>query len=282
MEQNQHLELGLINCLRIDRDTPHGLFLVAQDEKDVLLPKAYVTDAMKIDDLIEVFLYTDSEDRLIATTQKPKAMLDEFGFFDVVDTTSFGAFVDWGLMKDLLVPMQHQKDKFQVGDKRFLRVVYDEKTHRLIGTQRITKFLEKAPKSLKIHTEVKALLMRETPLGFACIVNNLYEGMLFSNEIFEDAQIGDIKTAYVKNVRNDGYIDLVLKKVGSKNSNATNSSIVELLQQNNGILPYNYKSDPELIKSVFSMSKKEFKKALTILAEKNLIEIKDTGIYLKD
>lgn len=282
MQQNQHLELGLVNCLRIDRDTPHGLFLVALDEKDVLLPKAYVTDAMKIDDLIEVFLYTDSEDRLIATTQKPKAMLDEFGFFDVVDTTRFGAFVDWGLMKDLLVPMQHQKDKFQVGDKRFLRVVYDEKTHRLIGTQRVTKFLEKAPKSLKIHTEVQALLVRETPLGFACIVNNLYEGMLFSNEIFEDAQIGDTKTAYVKNVRNDGYIDLILKKVGSKNSNATNSSIVELLKQNKGILPYNYKSDPELIKSVFSMSKKEFKKALTILAEKNLIEIKDTGIYLKD
>lgn len=140
MQQNQHLELGRINCLLVDRHTPHGIFLKAVDEKDVLLPQAYVTDAMQEDTLLEVFLYTDSEDRLIATTLKPKAMLDEYALFEVVDVAPFGAFVNWGLAKDLFVPNMFQKEKFKIGDKRFLKVVYDEKTHRLVGTEKLGNF----------------------------------------------------------------------------------------------------------------------------------------------
>lgn len=282
MIQNAHLELGYINTLKIDRDTPHGFFLVAKDLKDVLLPKAYVTKEMQIEDLIDVFLYTDSEDRLIATTQTPIAKLDEFGFFEVVDTTKFGAFVNWGLLKDLLVPRQHQKDTFKVGDKKFLRVIYDERTHRLIGTQRVTKYLQKAPRTLKKNSTAKALLIRETPLGYACIIDDKYEGMLFKNEIFEPTQLGDTKKVYIKNVRPDGYIDISLRPIGIKNSPVTKNKIIELLEQNNGIMPYNYKSDPELIQNVFGMSKKEFKRSLTTLQEAGKIFIKDTGIYLQD
>lgn len=281
LQQNEHLELGLINCLRVDRHTPHGIFLMAKDGNDVLLPQAYVKDEMVEDSLLEVFLYTDSEDRLIATTLKPKAMLDEFAFFEVVDTAKFGAFVDWGLLKDLLVPKMLQKEPFKVGDKRFLRVVYDEMTHRLVGTEKYSKYLDKKPKGLKLHQKVKILIVSQTPLGFNSIVEDRYEGLIFHNEIFEKVEIGDLKSAYIKNIRRDGGIDLSLRKIGAKKSSSASDKVFELLEQNGGIMPYNYKSDAELIKEAFSMSKKEFKRSLTTLVDANKIEVKDTGIYIK-
>lgn len=282
MKQNKHLQLGEINCLRIDRDTPHGLFLMSEDDKDVLLPKAYVTDTMEIDSLIEVFLYTDSEDRIVATTLKPRAMLDGFGLFEVVDVAPFGAFVDWGLPKDLLVPKMLQKTPFTVGEKRFLKVIYDEKTHRLVGTEKLGDFFERRVRRLKPHQEVKILIITKTPLGFKCIVEGKYEGLIYHNEIFENITLGDEKTAYIKTIRSDGNIDLSLQKPGTKGGDATTQKILDMLAQNNGILPFNSKSDPELIKENFAMSKKEFKRTLTSLAQKGQIEIKDTGIYLKD
>ncbi|MBU0721760.1 DNA-binding protein [bacterium] len=281
MQQNEHLELGLINCLRVDRHTPHGIFLTALDGKDVLLPQAYVKDSMTDASLIEVFLYTDSEDRLIATTLVPHAKLDEFAFFEVVDTTKFGAFMDWGLMKDLFVPRVFQKEPFKVGDKKFLRVVYDEMTHRLVGTEKFSKYLDKKPRGLKNHQEVKALIIDKTPLGFKCIVEDRYEGLMFHNEIFENIELGDIKKAYIKNIRKDGGIDLSLRKIGAKTSESSTERVLELLQQNNGIMPYNYKSDAELIKDVFGLSKKDFKRSLTSLQDEGKIEVKDTGIYIK-
>ena len=281
MQINSHLELGILNILRIDRDTPHGVFLMAEDEKDVLLPKAYVTEDMIEDALIEVFLYTDSEDRLIATTIKPKAMLGEFALFEVVDVAPFGAFVDWGLLKDLLVPNMFQKQPFKIGDKRFLKVVYDERTHRLVGTEKLGDFFERKVKDLSPQQEVQIIVITKTPLGYKCIVENKYEGLIYHSDIFEDISIGETKTAYIKTIRKDGNIDLNLRKIGSKKNGDLASSILELLKQNNNILPYNYKSDASLIKEVFKMSKKEFKRNLTKLQDENKIEVKDTGIYLK-
>lgn len=281
MQQSEHLSLGEINTLLIDRDTPHGMFLHAQDEKDVLLPGSYIKDTMKIGDLIDVFLYTDSEDRLVATTLSPKAKLGEFGFFEVVDTTKFGAFVDWGLPKDLFVPKIFQKAPFVVGDKKFLRVIYDEMTHRLVATEKISKYLNNKPKDIRIHQEVKALIIDKTPLGFKAIVNDIYEGLFFHNEIFETLEIGMTKQAFIKNIRKDGGIDLSLRKIGGAKTKTAVETIVELLDANKGILPYNYKSAPELIQEVFAMSKKDFKRSLTTLQEKNIIEVKDTGIYKK-
>ncbi|MBN2781950.1 MAG: DNA-binding protein [Campylobacterales bacterium] len=282
MEQNQHLELGVLNTLKIDRDTPHGMFLMAQDGKDVLLPKAYVTDEMQLDELIEVFLYTDSEDRLIATTQKPYAMLDEFALMKVVDVTKFGAFVDWGLLKDLLVPKKLQKEPFRVGEKRFLKVIYDERTHRLVGTEKLGDFFDKRVKNLSPHQEVKIIIISKTPLGYKCLVEDKYEGLIYHNEIFENIELGEIKKAYIKTIRKDGNIDLVLRKIGSAKDGSSSDKIIELLKQNNNSLPYNYKSDAELIKDIFGMSKKEFKKNLTKLIDENLIEVSETGIYTKN
>ncbi|MFA6196873.1 MAG: S1-like domain-containing RNA-binding protein [Sulfurimonas sp.] len=281
MKQNEYLELGLINCLRVDRHTPHGIFLMALDGNDVLLPQAYVTDTMMEDDLLEVFLYTDSEDRLIATNLKPHAMLDEFALFEVVDVAPFGAFVNWGLLKDLMVPNMFQKTPFKVGDKRFLKVVYDERTHRLVGTEKIGDIFEKRVKGLTPNKEVKIIIIAKTPLGFKCLVEDKYEGLIYHNEIFENIALGDTKTAFVKTIRKDGNIDLSLRKSGTKKSSGTGDIVLDLLQENNGIMPYNYKSDPELIRGVFGLSKKEFKRSLTALQDAGKIEVKDTGIYIK-
>ena len=280
--QSYFLELGLINTLLIDRLTTPGAYLMAQDGNDVLLPGQYLTQDMKEGNLIDVFLYTDSEDRLVATTLKPTAMLDEFALFEVVDTAPFGAFVNWGLSKDLLVPNMFQKTPFAAGEKRFLRVIYDERTHRLVGTEKLGDFFERRVKGLKPNQEVKILIISKTPLGFKCIVENKYEGLIYHNEIFENIELGDEKTAYIKTIRKDGNIDLNLRKPGTKKSSGSSDKVLELLKANNGIMPYNYKSDAELIKEVFGLSKKDFKRSLTKLQEMNKITVKDTGIYLAD
>ena len=280
-EISPHLELGKINTLRVDRDTAPGLYLMALDENDVLLPGQYVTDDMIQDSLVDVFLYTDSEDRLVATTRKPTAMLDEFALFEVIDVAPFGAFMDWGLTKDLLVPNMFQKTPFAVGEKRFLRVIYDERTHRLVGTEKLGDFFERRVKGLTPNQEVNIIVIAKTPLGFKCIVNDKYEGLIYHNEIFEVISLGDERVAYVKTIRKDGNIDLNLRKAGSKQKSDAPSKILELLKENKGIMPYNYKSDAELIKQIFGLSKKEFKRSLTKLQEDKKIEIKDTGIYLK-
>lgn len=281
MELNKYLELGKINTLRADRLTPHGIFLMAENGKDVLLPQAYVTEDMREDSLIEVFLYTDSEDRLIATTLKPKAMLDQFALLEVVDTAKFGAFLDWGLPKDLLCPSKLQKNPFKIGEKHFVKVVYDEKTHRLVASEKLGDFFDKKVKGLHPHQEVNIIPIQKTPLGYKCIVNDRYEGLIYHNEIFENVAIGEEKKAFVKTIRKDGNIDLSLRVSKTQNADKATQNILSLLEQNNGIMPYNYKSDPELIKDVFSMSKKEFKRSLTKLQEDGKITIKETGIFLK-
>ena len=280
-EQNYFLELGLINTLKIDRLTTPGAYLMAQDGNDVLLPGPYLTPQMKEGTFIDVFLYTDSEDRLVATTLTPTAKLDELALFEVIDTAPFGAFMDWGLPKDLLVPNMFQKTPFKKGEKRFLRVIYDERTHRLVGTEKLGDFFERNVEGLAINKEAQILIIAQTPLGFKCIVNDKYEGLIYHNEIFEAINLGDKKTAYVKRVRKDGNIDLTLRKPGSKKSGGSNEKVLALLKQNKGIMPYNYKSDAELIKNVFGLSKKEFKRTLTSLVDAGKIEVKDTGIYIK-
>ena len=280
-EINPYLELGQINTLRVDRLTPHGVFIMAQDGNDVLLPQAYTTEDMVENSLIDVFLYTDSEDRLIATTLKPHAMLDEFVLLEVVDVAPFGAFMNWGLPKDLLVPKMFQKTPFEVGEKRFIKIIYDERTHRLVGTEKLGDFFDRKVKGLSPNQEANILIISKTPLGYKGIVNNKYEGLIYHNEIFEDIALGDVKIAYVKTVRKDANIDLTLRKPGSKKSVPSATKVLELLKTNKGIMPYNYKSDAELIKSTFGLSKKDFKRALTKLQDDKLIEVKDTGIYLQ-
>ena len=276
------IELGRINTLRLDRFAAPGAYLMAADEHDVLLPNQYVTDAMQLDDLLDVFIYTDSEDRLVATTDRPVALRDEFGFFTVVDVAKFGAFVDWGLPKDLLVPKNRQKTSFKVGEKRFLRIVKDEQSERLVGVERISQYLSHSPRGYHPNKAVKLLLVAQTPMGYKVIVDDTFEGLLYDNEIFETLGIGDERTGYVKTVRSDGHFDISLQPVGkTARADGDQAKVLTPLKAAGGMLPYNSKSDPDLITRTFGLSKKAFKRTLVQLQESGTIEVKETGIYLK-
>ena len=278
----QYIKLGEINTLKVNRDTPHGVFLEALDEETVLLPKRYVPNDLKVDDTIDVFVYTDSEDRLVATTEEPYGKKNQFIFSKVVDTTSFGAFVDWGLQKDLFVPKNKQKKIFRVGDSRIVRIVEDDKSGRLIGVEKITSFLKSNTKSLKPNQEVSLLVFAKTDLGYKAIINHTYEGVIYKNEIFHNISVGDSLQGWIKNIRQDGKVDLSLQPIGKNLNKSINSEkILTILKQNDGELPYNYKTDPQTIQDVFGISKKNYKRALTTLLEDNLITI-DTHIKLKE
>lgn len=276
---NETLKIGEINTLVIDRTTPPGLFLKAQDESDVLLPNQYVTNSMHEGDTIDVFLYTDSEDRPVATTLSPAAKLGEIAFVEVVDTAAIGAFVDWGLPKDLFVPKALQKKPFRVGEKRFVRVILDEQTGRLVGTEKIGGDLQSPPKKLQPNTPADFVVIARTPLGYKVIMDHKYEGMIYHNEIFEPVRVGEIKHGYIKQRRGDGKLDLTLQPIGKAKADNATDKILSMIQDNGGMLPYNTKSDPDLIQQMFHMSKKNFKAALNQLAEKGKITIKETGIY---
>jgi len=280
---NQSIELGKINTLKIVRFTEPGAYLAAEDGEDLLLPNQYITEAMELDQEIDVFVYTDSEDRFVATTAKPKAMIDQFGFFEVVDVAGFGAFVDWELPKDLFVPKNRQKTPFKVGEKRILRIVKDDQSERLIGVEKIKQFLShEVEEGYYKNRPVTLLVMAKTPLGFKVIVDNKYSGMLFTNELFEKVAVGDSKKGFVKEVRKDGNMDVALQPIGTEaKKDIATDKIMMLLEAKKGILPYNYKSDADLINSVFGLSKKNYKRALTTLIDAGQIEVTETGIYKK-
>jgi predicted RNA-binding protein (virulence factor B family) len=278
---NKTIQIGKINTLEIDRITDPGLYLVCEDgEEDVLLPNAYVTDEMKPGDEIKVFIYTDSEDRLIATTLKPKAMLDEFAYMEVVDVASFGAFLDWGLPKDLFVPKSFQKIKLEVGMKFVFRVCLDEETGRLVGAHKFKKYIRNDIEELELNQQVHIIIREKTPLGFKVIVNNLYEAMIYHNEIFEDIWVGQKKIAYVKNIRADRKLDISLQPIGKTNADTASHRVEKILKENGGRLEFNYKSSPKDVKERFGLSKKNYKRALTTLLDEKKITLDEAGICL--
>ncbi len=278
---NEHINLGVINTLMIERDTEPGLFLMAQDEEVVLLPNAYVTDDMELDDEIDVFIYTDSEDRLVATTLTPKGMLGDYVALKVVDTMKYGAFLDWGLPKDLLIPQKMQKTIYSKGQTKVVRIVEDMETSRLYATEKFSEFLSKDRKLLKRNQEVNLMVFHKTPLGFKVLISNNYEGLIFDNEIFQPLNVGDKVLGYIKNIRDDGKIDVSLQPIGKKAKKGVNDSkIVEILKQNNGTLNFTYKSDSTDINNTFNMSKKVFKSALTKLIDEKIIKLNDSSIEL--
>ncbi|AXH09007.1 DNA-binding protein [Malaciobacter halophilus] len=277
---NKQIKLGQINTLKINRASEPGLYLISEDETEVLLPNVYIKEQMQFGKLIDVFIYTDSEDRLVATTLTPKIKLNEIAPLEVVDIAKFGAFVDIGLPKDILVPKNKQKSPFKVGEKRVLKLIEDEKTHRLIATEKFKEEYDKNVNSFKKNDEVEIIVYKKTPLGFKVYVNKKFEGMIYHSEIFTKLNIGDIKKAYVKTVRTDGKLDIILQKIGVKNSDEDLHKIVEVLKQNNNYLEVTSKSDSALITKLFEMSKKRFKSALNTLVTENRVVLDSNAIKL--
>jgi len=267
------LKIGLYNTLEIARQSENGFYLKAKNEDEVLLPNIYITPSMKIGDEIEVFLYTDSEDRLVATTQKPKAILGEFAFLEVVAKSKIGLFLDWGLPKDLFVPLKEHKG-LKIGDKALFYIDLDNWTNRLYASQKIEKFLKKNPR-FKTNQKVQTIIFAKTPLGYKALIENSYTGMLYDNEIFETLSIGQKKDAYIKQVREDFKIDLQLQPKGKDSLKIACEKILSILKDQ-GEIALNYKSDSDLIKKELGISKKLFKKALTTLIDEGKIEVGDS------
>jgi len=275
-----HLEIGRFNELKIIKETTIGVYL-GSDAGDILMPRRYVPQEARAGDSIRVFVCRDSEDRLIATTLTPAAVVGEFACLKVVAISRAGAFLDWGVPKDLLVPYSEQSGKMEVGGKYIVRIFLDEGTQRITATSRISRFIEKENVDLREGENVALIVYRATDLGIKVIVNNRYFGMLYKNEVFQKLHIGDKAEGYVKRIRPDGKIDVLLGKAGPADIEEAKVAIIKTLKEHKGFLPLGDHSAPEHIREIVHMSKKTFKKAVGGLYKKELIEIKEDGIKLK-
>jgi len=274
------MKIGEFNLLSAKRRTLNGYYLIDNENTEILLPNKYVPTGMKPGDEISVFVFKDSEDRLTATTEQPYVLLNEFAVLEVVDVNPIGAFLDWGLEKDLLVPYSEQASKMKVGSSYPVYLYLDEKTQRLAATSKTNRVLEKNEISVKEGEEVDLLICNSTDIGINVIINNIHEGLLYDNELFQAVTPGERITGYIKNIRPDNKIDVSLQKQGYSNVEPNTKKILDSLKDNNGFLNLTDKSDPIVILAKLEMSKKTFKKAIGSLYKQKLIRIEDDGIYL--
>ncbi|HPW96966.1 MAG TPA: S1-like domain-containing RNA-binding protein [Flavobacterium sp.] len=273
------MKLGEFNTLIIDRLTKVGLFLT-DNTNDVLLPLKYIPKDYKIGDEIKVFLYLDHEERPVATTLEPYIIINDFAFLRVNYTNSFGAFLDWGLEKDLFVPFKEQARPMEQGKRYLVHAYLDDKSDRIVGSSRVNKFLDNSELDLQQGDEVDLIISHITDLGTNVIINKKHKGLMYSNEIYEDLRIGDKHKGYIKTIRPDNKIDVSFQKIGVENIEPNAEVILKELKANRGFLRLNDNSHPEDIKTVLKMSKKSFKKAVGSLYKDKIIEIKEDGIYL--
>ncbi len=271
------LQLGKMNRLRVLKEVEFGLYLDGEID-EILIPKRYVPIGTKLDDILDVFLYRDSEDRLIATTDQPKAFVDDFAYLQVKDTNKYGVFLDWGIAKDLFVPFQEQNGRMEVGKNYVVKVYMDQETNRIVASARLEHFLNKYPENLFERQEIEIIAFKSTDLGIKVIINQQYEGLIYHNEIFERIQYGKITKGYIKKIRENGKIDVSLKPIGYTVNTSQQSKILLKLKKNNGFLPFHDKSDPEAIYNEFEMSKRDFKQAIGGLMREKLITIEPNGI----
>ncbi|MGG7036055.1 MAG: S1 RNA-binding domain-containing protein [Flavobacterium sp.] len=273
------MDIGHYNTLKIDRETKVGLFLT-DGTADVLLPLKYVPKDYTIGDEIVVFVYLDHEERPVATTLEPYILMDEFALLRVNFVNQFGAFLDWGLEKDLFVPFKEQARPMEKG-KRYLVFAYiDEKTNRIVASSKTNQFLNNENLTVAVGDEVDLIISHITDVGINVIINDQHKGLLYKNEVYDDLRLGDRMKGYIKNIRPDNKIDVTLQKSGYENIEPNAEKILNELKAGRGFLRLNDNSDSEDIKTILKMSKKTFKKAIGSLYKDKLIEIKDDGIYL--
>ena len=281
------IEIGRINTLTALRETSVGFFLGdltdrrSQDfSNDILLPNKYVPDTLGVDDDIDVFVYTDSEDRPIATTLTPAIQRDEFATLQVVAVTSAGAFLDWGLEKDLLVPHREQAQPMEVGQWYVVFMYLDNRTNRLVASSKVSRFLDPDVSELVVGEEVQLLAFETTDLGVNVIINNRYKGLVYGNEIFRTVRPGDPLIGYIKHIRDDSLVDVSLQKPGFENVEPNARRILATLKAENGFLPLTDNSPPDEIYQALEMSKKTFKKAIGTLYRERKITLETGGIRL--
>lgn len=276
------LRIGEYNTLEICKFVDFGAYLLAGGQ-EILLPAKYVPEGVKVGDKLNVFIYRDGEDRLIATTLTPLAVVGEFACLRVVDIAPFGAFLEWGIEKDLLVPLREMQFTMRVGESHVVYVYIDPQTDRITASSHLHKFMDTAEVELEEGEKVSVMVVNRTDLGYNLVVNQRYWGLVYQNEIFQPIKPGEELTAYVKKVREDGKVDIALRPQGFKKViDGDTQKVLKVLQKSQGKqLPLSDKSAPEAIYEHLQMSKKAFKKAIGVLYKQNKISITENSIKLK-
>lgn len=272
------IQTGLFLDLTFHHDTPQGWYLVDEMGVEVLLPNKFCPSEAIEGDVINVFIFRDSEDRLTATTVVPMIEIGQFACLEVVSATGIGAFLDWGLEKDLFVPFKEQHRKLVEGEHTVAYLYRDEVTDRLLASTKISKWLEKTDVNLLYNTAVDLLCFEETEIGFRVIINQKHQGIIYKNEVFQRIEMGDQLKGYVRLVRENGHVDVSLTPMGHKKVSTLSDTVLEAITAAGGFLALHDKSDANLIQSKLGMSKKAFKQTVGVLYKAKAIIIEETGI----
>lgn len=272
--------VGKYNTLNIVKELDFGVYLDGAELGEILLPKRYVPSNFRPGDDVEVFLYFDSDDRIIATTEKPFATVGEFALLRVKSVDKFGAFMDWGLMKDLLVPFREQKTTMIEGRSYIVHVFIDKVSNRIAASAKLEQFLDRIPPEYEVGQQVDLMIWQATDLGYKTIVNHYHQGMLYANEVFQKLNVGQTLKGYIKKIRDDHKIDLSLYPAGYAKVGEQTDPILEYLKKEGGFAKLTDKTAPDEIYSLFGISKKTFKNALGALYKQGTIVIEKDGIRL--
>lgn len=274
------IRLGEYNHLTVTKQVDFGMYLDGGDEGEILLPSRYVPEGCKPGDKLDVFIYLDNEERPVATTLVPKAKVGDFAFLEVAWVNQYGAFLDWGLMKDLFCPFREQKMKMEKGKGYIVHVHTDEESYRIMASAKVERYLDCTPPEYKRGEEVDLLVWQKTELGFKVIINNRHGGLVYHSQVFKDIHTGDRMKGYIDNVREDGKIDVTLQPTGKRQTKEFGETLLQYLKDNGGKCDLGDKSAAEDIYSRFGVSKKTFKKAVGDLYKQRIITISDNGIKL--
>ena len=277
-----NIELGKFNQLEVVKEVDFGLYLDGGEEGEILLPTRYVPEGCQVGDMLNVFLYLDIDERLIATTLTPLVQVGQFACLEVAWINQFGAFLNWGLMKDLFVPFSEQKMKMQVGRKYVIHAHLDDESYRIVASAKVERYLSKDIPDYAPGTEVDILIWQKTDLGFKAIIDNKHSGLLYENEIFCTLETGMQMRAFVKQVREDGKVDLILQKPGFEKIDDFSKTLLDYIKEHGGRIHLNDKSPAEDIYDTFGVSKKTFKKGVGDLYKKRLISLQENGITLAE
>lgn len=274
--------LGQKNTLKALWRVDFGMYLEGNEEGKILLPERYVPEDLEIGDEIEVFVYLDNEERLVATTLEPKAMVGDFAYLEVAWVNEYGAFLNWGLMKDLFCPFREQKKRMTIGNSYIVHIHLDEESYRIMASAKVEHYLERlpSPAPYQIGDKVNALIWQKTELGFKAIIDNKYQALIYDSQVFRDLHTGDKVEAYVSNIRPDGKIDIALQQSGRQHTEDFAEYLLRYLQYRGGRCRLGDKSSAEEIKEQFQVSKKTYKRAIGDLYKRRLIIITDEGIEL--
>ena len=273
------VKIGDYNVLKVLRAVDFGVYL-DDGAEGILLPKRFMPEGLKVDDEIKVFVYHDSEGRPIATTQQPKGVVGEIVKMKALTVTNLGAFLDWGLMKDIFVPKSKQQNFMREGGDYLVKIYIDEQTGRVAATEKLEPFLSNDELTVKEMDEVDLIVYRRTDIGYVVIINNVHTGVLHFNEIYRNIGVGDKMKGFIKTIRPENKIDVAVGQAGYKRVEGEAEKILRLLNENDGYLPYHDKSNPEEVYAFFGMSKKSFKMATGALYKQKKIEFTKTGIKL--